>query len=544
MEMPFASRYVDVLLEAVLDGGGLRGRDQLIQLLAAKAVDLVGCDMGAIRIPDAGGTALRVAAVHGIEGLTAEHAAGMRAEVIDLSDIRSSAVQPGPRSPSAEAFLGGTIQVVAEIANATRTGFTMRSMVAVPMISAGRTLGVLTLYWRRRHVLDDAEREGLVTIGHRLALALDIGARADALSGRSAQLADQLAQEAARGAEARTAVQVARGTLDALRADRADPLPAVLDAAGAATGATLTVRVEQGASGDAAPATDGWSAPLEVADATAQLVSDLPTPPSDTVAETVAAAVAVAFDRESRARADSAVSAGAALRRLCLGAPELAVQDAAAVLGLLRNPPLVLLVGECVDDVAAYRALRTLTRLPLGATVIAAADIERRVVVLCHDDGAAAGVAARMLALDGIGGVGVGERFDRRHLLREVLERASAAAHLSIARGAPVPASEVKGLADLAASLDPAEAARLVDDVLGPVRRYDADHRTELLATLRAFLDADGSAVVCGQRLHLHPNTVKQRVERIERLLGTSLRSYSSVARVSVAMSWHDLLRD
>ncbi|MFT4305271.1 MAG: helix-turn-helix domain-containing protein [Microbacterium sp.] len=543
MEMPLASRYVDVLLEAVLDGGGLRGREQLVESLAAKAVDLVGCDMGAIRLPDADGTALRVAAVHGIEGITAEHAAEMRAEVIDLSDIRSSAVHPGPRSPSAEAFLGGAIQVVTEIANASRTGFTMRSMVAVPMISAGRTLGVLTLYWRRRHPVDNAEREGLTTTGHRLALALDIGARADALGRRSAQLSDRLAQEAARGAEARTAVQVARGALEVLRADRADPLSAVLAAAGEATGAAFTVRVGQSATGHAESDTHGWSVPLEPADAAAQLVSDLPAPPSDTVAETVAAAVAVAFDRESRARADSAVAAGAALRRLCQGAPELAVQDAAAVLGLLRDPPLVLLVGECADGIAAYRALRALTRLPLGDGAIAAADIERRIVVLCHDDGAGEGIAARMLALDGVGGVGVSERFERRHVLREMLERASAAAHLSIARGMPVPASDVKGLADLATSLDPAVAARLVDDVLGPVRRYDADHRTELLATLRAFLDADGSAVVCGQRLHLHPNTVKQRVERIERLLGTSLRSYSSVARVSVALSWHDLLR-
>ncbi|MFF6994420.1 PucR family transcriptional regulator [Streptomyces sp. NPDC008313] len=61
--------------------------------------------------------------------------------------------------------------------------------------------------------------------------------------------------------------------------------------------------------------------------------------------------------------------------------------------------------------------------------------------------------------------------------------------------------------------------ARLLD----PLRDYDRRHRAELIPTLGAFLDCDGSWTRCAARLHLHVNTLRYRVGRIEQLTGRDL---------------------
>ncbi|MBV2355725.1 PucR family transcriptional regulator ligand-binding domain-containing protein [Streptomyces sp. J2-1] len=61
--------------------------------------------------------------------------------------------------------------------------------------------------------------------------------------------------------------------------------------------------------------------------------------------------------------------------------------------------------------------------------------------------------------------------------------------------------------------------ARLLD----PLQEYDRRHRAELIPTLEAFLDCDGSWTRCAARLHLHVNTLRYRVGRIEQLTGRDL---------------------
>ncbi|MCX5051955.1 MULTISPECIES: PucR family transcriptional regulator [unclassified Streptomyces] len=61
--------------------------------------------------------------------------------------------------------------------------------------------------------------------------------------------------------------------------------------------------------------------------------------------------------------------------------------------------------------------------------------------------------------------------------------------------------------------------ARLLD----PLRDYDRRHRAELIPTLEAFLDCDGSWTRCATRLHLHVNTLRYRVGRIEQLTSRDL---------------------
>jgi DNA-binding PucR family transcriptional regulator len=62
--------------------------------------------------------------------------------------------------------------------------------------------------------------------------------------------------------------------------------------------------------------------------------------------------------------------------------------------------------------------------------------------------------------------------------------------------------------------------------LLGPVLEYDRSHATDLLGTLDAFLDCDGSWSRCADRLHLHVNTLRYRIGRIEQLTGRDLSRF------------------
>jgi DNA-binding PucR family transcriptional regulator len=82
-------------------------------------------------------------------------------------------------------------------------------------------------------------------------------------------------------------------------------------------------------------------------------------------------------------------------------------------------------------------------------------------------------------------------------------------------------------------SLDEAHTTVLLDEIVSQVaerpRLVDArvrQLRTQdpmLAETLRAYLDGFGDVAAVAQRLHVHPNTVRYRVRRIEKLTSTSL---------------------
>ncbi|MEV7025580.1 helix-turn-helix domain-containing protein, partial [Kitasatospora sp. NPDC093558] len=59
-----------------------------------------------------------------------------------------------------------------------------------------------------------------------------------------------------------------------------------------------------------------------------------------------------------------------------------------------------------------------------------------------------------------------------------------------------------------------------VGATLGPLLDYDARRGTELVRTLRAYFDCGGSLTRAKDELHVHVNTVVQRLDRVEALLG------------------------
>ncbi|UGY95272.1 PucR family transcriptional regulator [Streptomyces gobiensis] len=132
----------------------------------------------------------------------------------------------------------------------------------------------------------------------------------------------------------------------------------------------------------------------------------------------------------------------------------------------------------------------------------------------------------RGLADDGRITLGVSASVHSAEGLRGALEEARHARRVAAARpgrmcaaGHEELASHVLLLPFVPDDVRRAFTARLLD----PLRDYDHRHRAELVPTLEAFLDSDGSWTRCAGRLHLHVNTLRYRVGRIEQLTGRDL---------------------
>lgn len=65
----------------------------------------------------------------------------------------------------------------------------------------------------------------------------------------------------------------------------------------------------------------------------------------------------------------------------------------------------------------------------------------------------------------------------------------------------------------------------LLERTLGPLTRYDAAHGTELLLTALTFFESGARLDVTAAALFVHRNTVRQRAERIDVLLGSDWRT-------------------
>jgi GAF domain-containing protein len=82
-----------------------------------------------------------------------------------------------------------------------------------------------------------------------------------------------------------------------------------------------------------------------------------------------------------------------------------------------------------------------------------------------------------------------------------------------------------------------------VEDALGPLGRYDAEHSTQLVATLRAYVEADYNANETARRLYVHPNTLAYRLRAIRRLLGGDPARGDLRLQVELALKLKDLTR-
>ncbi|WP_300009934.1 PucR family transcriptional regulator ligand-binding domain-containing protein [Pseudonocardia sp.] len=115
------------------------------------------------------------------------------------------------------------------------------------------------------------------------------------------------------------------------------------------------------------------------------------------------------------------------------------------------------------------------------------------------------------------------------HHARDLAEHRAGALH--VVTGADV-TSHVALLATVPDEVRRAFAARVLD----PVLAYDARNDAGLRETLEAFLDCSGSWSRAAERLHLHVNTVRYRIGRVEELTGRDLGVFADRVDVFLAL--------
>jgi hypothetical protein len=227
----------------------------------------------------------------------------------------------------------------------------------------------------------------------------------------------------------------------------------------------------------------------------------------------------------------SQLEIGARLRQAGLdpAAPVLAV-----VADFAGRPDLLETARSLLEDVAAA----------FGPPVVATSRDGRAVALL---SGAAADVpalvraAAQRLA-PGVGrtplAVGISAP-STAEALAGALEEARYSRRLAELRGGPVSVvsgDEVTSYVLLLATVPDEVRRTFAARVLGPVLEYDERTGAGLRETLEAFLACSGSWSKASALLHLHTNTVRYRIERIEQLTGRNLGDLEDRVDVFLAL--------
>lgn len=242
--------------------------------------------------------------------------------------------------------------------------------------------------------------------------------------------------------------------------------------------------------------------------------------------------------------------------------PRLLRERAARVGADLDAPHVVLAArtdgpGGGDDDAHSHGADRR--RLWSAASHLAAT---RRGLAAIRDGG-----AVLLLPLDPDG--------DPAHAARETAARLGAALHLPVTVGAsapvPAPAARPAAVADAYAEAgrcrealsvlgragqgaaaadfgflglllaDTRDVHGFVHRTLGAVTEYDARRGTELLRTLGAYFACGMSPARTREALHVHVNTVAQRLDRVSRLLGPDWQTPARALEIQLALRLHQL---
>ena len=128
---------------------------------------------------------------------------------------------------------------------------------------------------------------------------------------------------------------------------------------------------------------------------------------------------------------------------------------------------------------------------------------------------------------------GIGRALAQARQAREVAVLLGGGVHLVDAAGL--------GSVDLLLATAPALARRAFRaSLLTPLLDYDADHGTELVRTLRVFLDCSGSWTKAAEAMFVHVNSLRYRMRRVEELTGLDLGSLADQAALLLALRLAD----
>jgi hypothetical protein len=222
-----------------------------------------------------------------------------------------------------------------------------------------------------------------------------------------------------------------------------------------------------------------------------------------------------------------------------------------------------LLEGRALEDATVWE-IADLLRLPRQGpfVVVAAESSQIGSEALPHVETGlrvrGIGSAWRLLPEMHIGVVRVPDERDRRQLadvlsglaqgragvsppFRQLTETATALRLARIAVAAAQPGSRSVSFFDdhplaVAAVSAPDAMRRVSRTVLGTVLDLPTAQSAVLLETLTAWLDNGGSAESAARHMYCHPNTVRQRLRKLESCTGRSLADPRAAAELSLAL--------
>lgn len=103
------------------------------------------------------------------------------------------------------------------------------------------------------------------------------------------------------------------------------------------------------------------------------------------------------------------------------------------------------------------------------------------------------------------------------------------------------------GVMRLLLKLEQQELEDFRTEVLGPLLKFDQENNLHLEETLLAYLSADGDLNLAGDKLFLHPNTLRYRLKKAAEVLDRDLTSLENRMNLFIALkigrlkaSWHD----
>lgn len=209
---------------------------------------------------------------------------------------------------------------------------------------------------------------------------------------------------------------------------------------------------------------------------------------------------------------------------------------------VVLEPPLVVAVAAA-DGLERYAAVRVLARLAAAERGLAGDYRGSAVLLVPGDDPLAVGrrIQGALARAGGTATVGVapsGEDLQAAYVeARRCLD-----ALLKLGRTGEVSDPVGLGLTRLLLGENgPEQLAGFVEAALGPVLEYDAQRGSSLVATLEAWFASGGRVKETGRLLHVHPNTVVQRLDRVSGLLGAGWRDPGRGLDLQLALRVHRL---
>lgn len=567
---------------------------QVLDLVAQTARTLLGFDFCGVLVPDEHRRRLLIA---GFSGLSEDYVDRVNSD---------RPIQLDSTSPSSRAFHTGTAVAVRDVTAepqfaqwagiAREQGY--RAVIAVPLVAHNEVLGTLNGYYGPVHTFTQHGIQRMTLLANHAAIALTSASRLDELRTLNASLREQ--RDALRRSEQihqrLLGVTLRSGGLDGIATTLRELIgrPVLIDDARhnvlalAGEGSQFpdsawrTASVQDGAGSspvlaDGADDSGHWRMYASAVRLGTEIVAriwfpanDIPIGPIDARAvEHGSLVVALELLRDRTAAEVEHRLRGELLADLLSGrtAPGEEILLRAARLGHDLASPHVTMVAAVApaagqgESLAYERALAQVARIAAGFRPRPLVAMHRGHIVIlwpataapiesssaATPDPSPAAVVMRALEQSLPGGtvtVGVWSATsapygDSYRIANGILEIA-----VRSGRTHSVVSVDDLGIVGLLLQID--DSAKLDEfarRTLGPVVDYDTAHRTRLLTTLRTYLDCRRDRNATAAELVIHPNTVAQRLRRIEKLCHEDLDDPAAIVRVTAAMTVYDLAR-